>query len=252
MEREVAERLNDLNAGFYHNEAASFSETRQSPWPGWGRCLASVPVRPHLRVLDVACGNLRFARFLAGERPGEEVSYHAVDSTPELAGGWEAPAGWQLSFERRDIVRDLLDGALAQPEGEGYDLVACFGFLHHVPTAAARAELVSRLATSLAPGGVCCISLWRFASDAALARRAKRTTGEALSELGLRPRDLDEGDYLLGWEGRPHVWRYCHSFGEAEVDGLVAAAREGAAPVDRFLADGRGGRLNAYVVVRRP
>lgn len=37
MQRDVALKLNELNARFYARACTSFSETRQSPWPGWER-----------------------------------------------------------------------------------------------------------------------------------------------------------------------------------------------------------------------
>lgn len=36
---DVARRMNALNARFYRENAASFSQTRRSGWPGWQRCL---------------------------------------------------------------------------------------------------------------------------------------------------------------------------------------------------------------------
>lgn len=273
MRTEVALRLNALDTSFYREQAQPFSDTRHAAWPGWRRCLAALGDAPRtLRVLDVAAGNLRFARFLADARPQEQVSYDAVDGCPELMRGGGVPAGWDVRIHERDLVRGLLSGEGDVPSGAEtravapsaahpcaalargvdlirYDLVVCFGFAHHVPTAAARERLVRTLCDLTAPGGVCCVSLWRFASDSSLARRARATTAEALPELGLAADDLDEGDWLLGWQGVPHAYRYCHSFADAEVDAL--AKQHGALLVDRFLSDGRTGELNAYLVWRR-
>lgn len=270
MRTDVARRLNALDNAFYRTQAQSFSETRQAPWPGWVRCLelvgedagSGLPDAPaEVRVLDVACGNLRFARFLARSWSGVRVAYDAVDACPELAGGWETPAGWQLSYTRHDVVRGLLDGTGGvspagmggtRPPG-GYDLVVCFGFLHHVPRAEARERLLRELMAAARPGGTCFVSLWRFLDDARLARKAGLATAEALADLGLSANDLDRGDRLLGWQGRPHVWRYCHGFDDAEVDGLVGSVvgYGGASVVARFRSDGRTGRLNEYLVLRR-
>ena len=89
--------------------------------------------------------------------------------------------------------------------------------------------------------------------NAARAERARRTTAEAASELGLGAGSLGEGDYLLGWQGVPGAWRYCHSFTEGEARDLAAAALERAglnAQTQTFEADGRNGRLNRYLLFK--
>lgn len=256
MREEVARRLNGLDAAFYREQARSFSDTRRVGWPGWERCLAAAGEEPpSARVLDVAAGNLRFARFLAGAWPHARVSYDAVDACPDLMRSSESPEAWRVGLHERDIVGDLLAGAggVAQacpPAVRGsYDLVVCFGFAHHVPTAAARGRLVRGLLDLTAPGGVCCVSLWRFMEEPTLARKARLATARGLSELGLSADDLDEGDWLLGWQDVPHAFRYCHSFSNAEVDAL--ARQDGATLRGRFLSDGRTGALNAYLVWER-
>lgn len=262
MRAEVARRLNALDAAFYQGQARSFSSTRHAGWPGWERCLAAVGGEPRgARVLDVAAGNLRFARFLADAWPHAHLSYDAVDSCPELMRAGEPPQGWDVALHERDLVSDLLRAGGARPAcgapsagaggGRGpYDLVVCFGFAHHVPTGAARGRLVRALIGLTAPGGTCCVSLWRFMDEPALARKARLATAQALPELGLDAGDLDEGDWLLGWQGVPGAFRYCHSFTRAEVDEL--ARQDGATLRDRFLSDGRTGELNAYLVWKKP
>ena len=89
-------------------------------------------------------------------------------------------------------------------------------------------------------------------SDERLATKANATTHEALAALGMSKGDLGTGDYLLGWQGSPGAWRYCHSFDDAEVDELLSDLGGVARPVARFASDGRSGDLNAYVVLRRP
>jgi hypothetical protein len=58
------------------------------------------------------------------------------------------------------------------------------------------------------------------------------------------------GDYLLGWQGRTDVARYCHSFLEDEIDELVLHASQATQEVARFSADGKSGELNRYSVLR--
>ncbi|MGN0077020.1 MAG: class I SAM-dependent methyltransferase [Parafannyhessea sp.] len=266
--------MNELNARFYRDNAASFSQTRQSGWPGWERCLAearmagngATPEVP-MRVLDLACGNLRFARYLA-DACSQPIQYLGIDNCPELgadASPADFPPAWQVRTEELDVVSALLSGTLATSLGDALarawgttgagpraaDLSVAFGFLHHVPTFAARLELLRALLAATAPGDTCCVSFWRFMSSECLAAKARATTERGLRELGLAPGDLGQNDYLLGWQNVPGSYRYCHHFCKREVDALLARLDGLAQPVARFAADGRSGELNAYVVLRR-
>ncbi len=53
------------------------------------------------------------------------------------------------------------------------DLVACFGFMHHVPGIDLRLGLARALARRLAPGGLLACSFWRFMDDPHLAAKRR-------------------------------------------------------------------------------
>lgn len=290
MRMSTARRLNQLNALFYERETAAFSATRRGYWPGWDRCLSQVEPGLGFRVLDVACGNVRFARYLAEKCPQVPFAYRAVDNNRELARVFEPPGDWDFSFVEADVVEGLLTrvghhkdakntsfsplssssfGPLSSSNESGFaerspysngwgendwgsaDLTVCFGFLHHVPSKDARALLLRDLLCATDPGGTCCVSFWRFMSEPKLAAKALRATEEGLATLGIPREELDPGDYLLGWQNEPGVYRYCHSFDDAEIDGMLARVAGFAQVVDRFCADGRSGTLNEYLVLRR-
>jgi hypothetical protein len=92
------------------------------------------------------------------------------------------------------------------------------------------------------------LTLWRFDSDPRFARR--RIEPSALCELdpsiGLDPSDLEPGDAFLRFGSDPSAVRYCHFPSDPETARLVADLEL----VDRFEADGEGGRLNEYLVLR--
>lgn len=267
MNTETARALCAITSAFYRDNAGSFSSTRHGAWAGWERALDQAGFTadtPPSRVLDVACGNMRFLSFLESRYPGSSFDYRAVDNCPALAGNGasdasnfaSAPEGAStLRFTGVDITGALLGGnpqtALANAfQGEPpADLAVCFGFFHHVPTARAREELLRALVCSVRPGGVVVISLWQFANSPELARRARETDALARAELGLS--QLDGGDYLLGWQNKPGAYRYCHNFTQEEADDLASGIAGEAELVVRFEADGRTGNLNAYLVLRR-
>ena len=231
------------------------------------------------RILDVACGNVRFKSFLESVLPNVTWDYHAVDACEQLVG---APAG--VAFTPCDIVSALIEGRAlpfvprgfegkgvasvsgssigdacedaacrgAGSEGVNADLTVCFGFFHHVPGREARERLLRALCAATVPGGLVAVSLWRFMDEPGLAKKAHESHKAALNhfaEQGLCLR-LDANDYLLGWQQTQGAFRYCHHFTDEEVKALAASVSDVAQLADCFRADGRTGSLNEYLVFR--
>jgi len=270
MDATTANILRTINNDFYRSQAASFSVTRQAPWPGWERCLATVQdiwtvtgaaPAPALSVLDLACGNLRFEDYLSRALPAAELTCYAVDNCPDFLVAPDVPArdaSRKLLINSRSLdVLDLLArGQSLNDHLTGVplcDLSISFGFLHHVPGAACREQVLSNLLQQTRPGGYVVVSLWQFMKDPARREKALVTHAQALKDLaatGLTPSALDADDYLLGWKDLPGVYRYCHYFSEAEIDQLVASVAARATVIARFTADGRTGDLNTYLILR--
>lgn len=257
-EEVLALRLCALTSEFYRANAESFSQTRQSPWQGWVRLLevmdARAAERELLRVLDVACGNLRFERYLADALPGRMLSGWAVDNCEPLVEAGERSEFGPLSriaFQNLDVIERLSGGRLwesLEAPDASRDLAVSFGFMHHVPLECWRAELLRTLIAKVRPGGFVAVSFWRFLNSDKLARKAQETTIRARAELVIP--ELPPNDYLLGWQDTQGLYRYCHHFDELEIERLLAAVADSAELVSRFEADGKTGNLNEYVVLR--
>lgn len=218
-----------------------------------------------LAVADAACGNGRLLKFLREQFPNRPISYAGWDGDPALLAEAQALAaseGIPARMTECDIIDRLLNGHGQFSAFGAFDMVACFGFFHHVPGQEARQRLLRELLALAKPGGLVAVSLWRFADHPPLREKAQRSTQNALEwwnqESADAPLDLDPGDYLLGW-GEPAAtdngttapaFRYCHSFSDGEIDALVASAAPNAFPEVRYFADGRTGRLNTYLVFR--
>ncbi len=270
MDACFAQQLCQLNNRFYEENAASFSAARQSGWPGWEKCLQAAGLRgpeqeagggqepvgglKELHIADLACGNLRFEAFLEQKMPQTRLSALALDACESL------PAlRSDTRFARCDIIEELSRGTLRQTlantwENTGTpraDLAVCFGFMHHIPLPEWRAQLLEAMLSAVKPGGFVCISFWRFADDEGLANKARRTHAQGCAQLGLSPAAFNEGDFLLGWKNREGSYRYCHSFTDADIDGLAAALPPNAKTAARFRADGRTGNLNEYLVLQK-
>lgn len=242
MDEETAQALNALNLAFYRDHAAEFSRTRERAWPGWERLLAWLPDGPQ-RVLDVGCGNARFARFLASQRPG--ASYLGVDASEPLLeqARTRLPEALRCELRRADFVADSPDGAL--PPGP-FTLVALFGVLHGVPGAQRRRALVAAAAARLGRGGLLALTAWRFAELADLRRRIVPWPGPDAGDALAAVR-VDPGDHLLRW-GAGTALRYAHALDAEELDTLTADL--GLAPLATWLDDGRDRRRNRYAVYR--
>ena len=274
VEEQMARRLEALNSRFYAMQAASFSSTRQSPWQGWhqvAKTLSELALSPgvggvgvgadavadpdsSVRLLDLACGNLRFQRFLVQEYPQVTWDYVGADNCPDLMAS-AAPSGGPAELVALDAVEALVDGTLSQQltalAPRPFDAAVSFGFAHHVPGFSRRVDLLRSLVAAVRPGGLVAVSLWRFMDDPKLAEKARASTKSALEDLPWLQADcLEAGDFVLGWQDHPGAYRYCHHFSSAEIDRLVDAVPE-ARLVARFGADGRTGTLNEYLVLRR-
>lgn len=247
-----------VNRRFYECHAASFSASRGRPWQGWGRLLAhlAAPAEGMLRVLDLGCGNGRFATFLAA-RSHERIDYWGIDDSPALLEtarrrlASPASSGGRLepSWSRLDLTGAELPRLLSH---RTFHLIALFGVLHHIPGLAARADLLARLAAHLDPRGVLAVSWWRFDRQSRWASKVVPWDDYNLeAPEPIDTADLEEGDHLLTWAGDRTAPRYCHLAGDDEVTHLAAAS--GLHTSARFTADGPSGDHNLYLVfVRSP
>lgn len=154
-----------------------------------------------------------------------------------------APAPATLAFASAPVT--------LAPERHLYDCVVSFGFMHHVPRTQWRERFLNTLIDVTEPGGLICLSLWRFMDNEALAEKARRTHNNGTRELSLDATQFEPGDYLVGWKNKPGAYRYCHSFTDSEIDALLASAANQAECLARFRADGRSDNLNEYLILRK-
>ena len=243
-------QLNDLNRRFYAERAADFGATRQHPWPGWERALrlatSSAPEIP-CRVLDVGCGNGRFARFLLDARPVGRIEYTGLDQSRELL----SLARQQCNAGGGDRL-DWLEGDVFSPEMEArlpdtkYDLVVAFGMLHHVPGFEMRKQWLEALARRVSPRGLLIFTVWLFEGSQRLRDKIvpwteyNRDAHEVIDS-----RELEPGDYVMSFGRGEGALRYCHASNDAEMEALTRELD--LQQIARFTSDGD---LNSYHVLR--
>ena len=122
MNRDFASSLIQLNNTFYREHAASFSDTRRAPWPGWVRTMDialeqidAVGGEQPVRAFDLACGNMRFEHFALGRLSsssfaGRPLEFYGVDSCQDLAtdeGGYARRIP-NLHFQEVDVLGTLM------------------------------------------------------------------------------------------------------------------------------------------------
>jgi SAM-dependent methyltransferase len=230
MDEQTIQRLNAINREFYITIVDDFDATRRNSWQGWERLLHLL--HTPLTVLDVGCGNGRFGVFLA-ERLGGQIHYHGVDNNPALLDrARQSLTTIEAQFEERDVVE-------MPPDDGKYDLVALFGVLHHIPGEQQRLNLIKSLAERLAPNGLLVFTCWRFYEFSRFRERI------VPMPAGL---SAEPGDYLLEWRRGEKALRYCHYADDTEVERLIAASM--LSSVVQYRADGYGGDMNLYVVLK--
>lgn len=256
MDRFTQRQLHALSRAFYDERADAFDASRvELPWPGWDRLPVHWP-EGRLEVLDIGCGNGRFAAWLADQdRPFDYVGTDASRGLLEAARARVGPsltrAGAAADFLEDDFLADPTCPGGQLPRGP-FSLVVLMGVLHHVPGASARRALLRAAGERVAPGGLLAVTRWQFADRPRFANR--RVAWEDVGDVLGRPIDpaaLEPGDALLRFgEDRDATPRYCHHAAESEFATWPEAA--GLETVETFDADGRDRDLNRYWIGRRP
>jgi len=237
MKTAIARRLLRLNRGFYDAFAADFAGSRSALQPGIVRALEALG--SFRSIVDVGCGDGRVGMALAGGIAGHRVSrYLGVDYSEGLLR--QASPGMPPGF--RLMVCDVTSADWPNQVRGGFDAAVCFSALHHIPGARRRLRLLRGVRSLLKPGAQCAVSVWQFLHAPRLQRKIV-----SWSEIGLRPEDVDAGDYLLDWRRGGRGLRYVHSFYESELMGLCR--RAGFAPSDVYRSDGHSGNLGLYILL---
>lgn len=249
MKNDTVRKLLAINERFYTEHAHAFDRTRRAPWPGFERVIdrldALHPTRASaeapLHVLDVGCGNGRFAHAVFARHP--TAHYVGLDTSPSLLAAAALALKPDIAQGRVHLDHaNIIDKDAWSRLGEhAFDLIVLFGILHHIPEFDTRLKLMRRAAERLAPGGVLALSFWAFD-----AQRAKPLEIDAHD---IDPDDLEPGDVLLPWDV-DGAHRYCHLADETEIDRVAEAlARCGLQSLDRFRSDGRSGDANTYLLL---
>lgn len=237
MDREVAQRLVELNKEFYQKLAGPFSASRSRLQPGVLRVLNGLPSKAS--ILDLGCGNGGVARELA--RRGHKGRYVGLDFSQELLRVADSQAA---GLDARFLQADLTSAEWDREAGMGkqkFDFAFASAVLHHIPDPELRLQLLRQLRSLLAPSGRFVHSNWQFLNSPRLRARIQPWNAIDLDESR-----VDPGDYLLDWRSGGRGLRYVHQFSEAELADL--ARESGFLVLDTFRSDGKQGDLSLYSI----
>ena len=235
MDRATQQRLNEINRDFYRQTAGEFDATRQRPWPGWLRMLVDMDL-PIRSVLDLGCGNGRLALFLARSQ-ASAFAYCGIDSSAALLAAACRALAEQTGIQTELLEHDLVIEGVPRRKAQ---LVTLFGLLHHMPGYQGRRNLLAAAADCVMPGGYLVLAAWRFYEQARFRERIVPWPADI---------KVEKHDYLLDWRRGARALRYCHYIDDAEHEALISAT--GLALIADYRADGAGGKLNRYTILKR-
>jgi SAM-dependent methyltransferase len=250
LDPDILHRLIQINTQFYQTFASEFSATRQRLQPGVQSVITGLP--PDADLLDLGCGNGELWRRLAarghrGRYLGLDFSQGLLQEARRAASPTGGPAG-QAAFLQADLTQPgwkaAVLGQTRSWEGQaypGFGRALAFAVLHHIPGSSLRLDLLKEIHSLLAPGGLFIHSAWQF-----LASERLRGRIQGWETVGIRPEEVEQGDYLLDWRAGGQGTRYVHHFDLDELTGLAEAA--GFQVLDSFYSDGEGGNLGLYQV----
>ncbi|MBN1162609.1 class I SAM-dependent methyltransferase [Patescibacteria group bacterium] len=246
MKPETFRKIIELNKDFYNEIGQSFSSKRQYPWEGWGRVVVHIKTlldeKDTIKVLDLGCGNGRFYDYLASNLTTNKFEYTGCDISEPLLSISKSKYP-NTEFLQLDIISDL------EKIHEKYDVVACFGITHHIPSFEFRKKWFEKLSKLVESKGLLILTFWEFNNDKRFSKSSRNITSGSVK---IGENDIEEGDYFLGWDKKNNAFRYVHIYSEEEyklLDSLLI--REKLHFEDTYRSDGKSDLLNLYKIYKK-
>lgn len=252
MKKTVIKQLNVINQNFYQTVTEPFSNSRSYYWQGWNKLVPYVQEltkdRTRIKILDVGCGNGRFGLFLREQIPEDYIQYVGVDNSDKLlaiAKKQYEPFRMEPKFITLDLVDCLLNDTLVEKLSEYHaHFISLLGVLHHIPSLELRQKLISDLGKILIRNGYLAFTTWNFMESEKLKKKIMSPEKVEINKEELEPHDV-----ILDWQRGLTAYRYCHYTDKNERRELIK--NSGLNEVSQFTADGKTGKLNTYVVLKR-
>jgi cyclopropane fatty-acyl-phospholipid synthase-like methyltransferase len=175
--------------------------------------------------LDIGCGNARFGKYVLALK--ETFSYMGIDNSTVLLA--EA-SNVNSSFKFRNV--DLsTNWEIYETD---FDLVVCFGVLHHLMNTKSRKYLFQKAYEKLSIGGIFIITIWDFLND-------EKEKSKIIRNLP------GKNNFLLKFG--TNATRECHWTSELEIIDLVKNTNF--EKIQEYFSDGKSNKLNRYLVLQK-
>ncbi len=256
MTQSTINKLNKINQDFYFRISKYWNNKNDSAQYGWND-LADIlkkewHAKSNVSILDLGCGNARFATFIQTNFPELKISYVGIDSDPKfLENGNERGSKFE-SFRliKNDLIKDSWQSELKNTK---FDLIVLFGILHHIPGIVNRQKLLNQASELLHPKCQLVFSGWRFLDKDRLQKRVIKNNSlyqkHILACHDLQKLDLEFGDYILDWVKYEYSVRYAHYISESEAVEMSSVAN--LEIKNHFIDDSLERNQNNYWVCER-
>jgi tRNA (uracil-5-)-methyltransferase TRM9 len=283
MKQSTIDKLNKINQDFYFRISKYWNNNEDSAWYGWNTLLPILKDKfknkKEIAILDLGCGNARFATFVKSNFPDLKINYVGLDTDPQfLENGSERNKENFGKFRliQADLIKDnwidklnnkesvVIPGSIGNPPAiesgkdqlnktQKFDLVVLFGILHHIPSLEARQSLLKQASEYLEINGTLIFTGWRFLDKERLQKRVldpkQLFYKHALNFFGLHEDELEENDYLLDWVKYEYSIRYAHYISNAEAEDMVYFG--GLQITDHFIDDSLQRDQNNYWLCKK-
>ena len=256
MTQSTINTLNKINQDFYFRISKYWNNKDDSAQYGWRTLVDILKVnwqtKKEISILDLGCGNSRFATFIQNSFPELSINYLGIDTDPKfLDNGKERDKNFQIfRLIKSDLVKDDWSFELKNKQ---FDLVLLFGILHHIPGSKYRQKLLNQATELLDLKGQLVFSGWRFLDKDRLKKRVILNGSlyqkHVLSCHNLKPENLEFGDYILDWVKYEYSVRYAHYISEAEA--IAMSAISGLVIKKHFIDDSLQRDQNNYWVCEK-
>ena len=257
MDLKTIKTLNKLNTSFYEKVADDFDKSRQQPWQGWQIAFENEAVTRCKSVIDICCGNGRFAKFAS--KQGIRT-YLGLDSNSSLLKQAQvlAPEFQYFKLKNIDVISTLIGESIhAFPTSEiksdvfeSPKLFVLFGVMHHIPSFELRKKVLNLFSELMTNDDILVISCWQFTKIPSLMKRVVTEKKLGLESLeNIASEQLEEHDYILDWQRGKQAYRYCHLVTENEANMLIENTQ--IEIKKQWDSDGKTNNLNTYYILQK-